>query len=157
FKDGFFAKSFSVKDEPYKNRLSQVTLPEDLLEISDEFSFNFHTAGIMKNGEIFTAHVDPITKNPMTLGEILVDEKSVDNKFYLTEEQINKFDYLRGPKKIERVSATGHKYTYSEGGMSLTDEIDKTGRTMLTCEGTIIIKYIIIEVYIKIYLQLPNT
>lgn len=136
FKDGFFAKPFSVKDKPYKNRLNQVTLPKDLLEISDEFSFNFHTAGIMKNGEIFTAHVDPVSENPMTLGEILVDENSVDDKFYLTEEQIKKFDYLRGPKKIKRTSATGHKYTFSEGSMSLVDELDKPGRTMLTSEGT---------------------
>src|SRR5699024_3694369 len=54
----------------------------------------------------------------------------------LTKEQIAKFNYMKGPKKIERVSATGHKYTFSEGGMSLIDELHKPGRTMLTSEGT---------------------
>lgn len=136
FKNGFFAKPFLVKEEPYKKRINQGKLPKDLLKISDEFSFNFHTAGIMKNGEIFTAHVDPVLEEPKTINDILVDESSIDDKYYLTEEQIVKFNYLRGPKKIERISATGHKYTFSEGGMSLIDELDKPGRTMLTSEGT---------------------
>ena len=136
FNNGFFAKPFPVKEEPYKKRVNQTTLPEDLVDISDNFSFEFHTAGIMKNGEIFTAHVDPILQKSKTLKDILVDEDTVDEKFYLTKEQIAKFNYMRGPKKIERVSATGHKYTFSEGGMSLIDELHKPGRTMLTSEGT---------------------
>lgn len=136
FNNGFFAQPFAVKKEPYKKRISQGTLPEDIVEISDEFSFNFHTAGIMKGGEFLTSHVDPQIQEPKTLGEILIDESTVDEKFYLKEEQIEKFNYLRGPKKIERTSATGHKYTFSEGGMSLIDELNKPGRTMLTSEGT---------------------
>jgi len=50
---------------------------------------------------------------------------------------LEKFAYLRGPKKIERTSATGHKYIFSEGGMSPTDELGGPGRTMLTSEGTV--------------------
>lgn len=41
-----------------------------------------------------------------------------------------------GLKKIERQSADGHKYYFSEGGMSPTDSLDKPGRTMLTSEGS---------------------
>src|SRR5699024_5956528 len=104
FKNGFFAKPFAVKDEPYKNRIDSVELPEDIVEISDEFSFTFHPAGVMRNGEIFTAHVDPIQIEPTTLGEILLDETEIDEKFYLSKEEEEKFDYMRGPKKIERQS-----------------------------------------------------
>ena len=50
---------------------------------------------------------------------------------------IEKFAYLRGPKKIERTSAEGHQYIYSEGGMSPTDDLQLPGRTMLTSEGTV--------------------
>ena len=40
-------------------------------------------------------------------------------------------------KKIERVAKdTGFKYTFSEGGMSLTDFLDKPSRTIITGEGT---------------------
>lgn len=42
---------------------------------------------------------------------------------------------LRGAKKIERTAASGHKYIFSEGGMSETDDLQKPGRTMLTSEA----------------------
>ena len=61
----------------------------------------------------------------------------MDERFYLTEDQAKKFDYLRGSKKIERTSASGHKYFFSEGGMSPTDDLQGPGRTMLTSEGTV--------------------
>ncbi|MBW8347932.1 DNA (cytosine-5-)-methyltransferase [Bacillus sp. IITD106] len=146
FKDGFFAKTFPVHGEPYKDRINTEELPIDIVKISDEFSFNFHTAGLMRNGKIFTAHVNPILKKPTTLKEIILDEEYIDEKFYLTPEAEDKFDYLRGPKKIERTSVDGHKYHFSEGGMSPTDELDKPGRTMLTSEGTINRSTHIIEV-----------
>lgn len=136
FEDGFFAKSFPVKTEPYKNRICTDILPQDIVEISDKYSLTFHTAGIMRNGGIYTAHVDPVLKKPTPLKEILIDEDLVKDKFYLTPEEEEKFRYLRGPKKIERTSADGHKYSFSEGGMSPTDELDKPGRTMLTSEGS---------------------
>ena len=49
---------------------------------------------------------------------------------------MEKFQYLRGSKKIERTAANGHKYIFSEGGMSPTDDLNLPGRTMLTSEGT---------------------
>ncbi|MFD1927985.1 DNA (cytosine-5-)-methyltransferase [Sporosarcina siberiensis] len=137
FKDGFFAKSFPVYETPYKDRLDFDKLPKDILDISDNYSFNFHTAGLMKNGEIFTAHVDPVLQKSTTLQDILLDESLIDEKYYLSPEAELKFDYLRGSKKIERTTSDGHKYTFSEGGMSPTDLLDKPGRTMLTSEGSI--------------------
>lgn len=137
FKDGFFAKPFPVKETPYKDRTGAEFLSEDIVKISDEFSFNFYTAGIMRDSKIFTAHVDPILKKPIPLQDILIDENLIDEKFYLSPEAVEKFRYLRGPKKIERTTTDGHKYNFSEGGMSPTDELDKPGRTMLTSEGSV--------------------
>ena len=136
FKEGFFAKPFPVSIEPLKDRITSVTLPDDIVAISDSFKFGFHTAGYMKNGEVFTAHVLPVEEKPTTLREILIDESEVDEKFYLSESTAEKFDYLRGPKKIERKTIDGHVYQFSEGGMSPTDDLDKPGRTMLTSEGS---------------------
>lgn len=136
FKEGFFAKTFPVKKEPYKNRVNTIELPKDLVEISDTFAHEFHPAGIMIDGNVFTAHTEILNEKFTPLKEILQDEVEVDESFYLTEEQIMKFAYLRGPKKIERTSAEGFKYIFSEGGMSPTDEINGPGRTMLTSEGT---------------------
>ncbi|MET3657547.1 DNA (cytosine-5-)-methyltransferase [Sporosarcina psychrophila] len=137
FKEGFFAKPFPVYEEPYKGRITAEALPEDIVEISDNFSFNFHTAGIMRYGKVLTAHVNPILNKPTILQDILLDENMIDEKFYLTPENELKFNYLRGPKKIERTTIDGHKYVFSEGGMSLTDDLEKPGRTMLTSEGSI--------------------
>jgi len=136
FNNGFFAKPFPVKSEPYKGRVNDTELPKDIVKISDEFTFTFHPAGIMRNGRVYTAHINPVSKAPTTLGEILLEEKYVDKKFYLTKEDEDKFSYMRGAKKIERVSADGHKYYFSEGGMSPTDSLDKPGRTILTSEGS---------------------
>lgn len=135
YQDGFFAQTFPVEMEPYKNRRASVELPSDIVEISDEFSFEFHTAGIMRKGVVHTIQTIPQQQPAITLGEIL--ESDVDEKYYLTEEQIAKFAYLRGPKKIERTSAEGHKYIFSEGGMSPVDDLNLPGRTMLTSEASV--------------------
>ena len=136
FKKGFFASSFPVAKEAYKNRINKEKLPEDILEVSDNFSFTFHPAGVMQSGELYSAHLDPIVQKTTTLGDILINESEVDAKYYLTSEEEEKFSYLRGAKRVERTSASGHKYYFSEGGMSPTDSLDKPGRTMLTSEGS---------------------
>lgn len=137
FKEGFFAKPFPVKETPYKNRLSEIEeLPSDRVFISENYSFEFHPAGIMRDGKFLTAHTDPVTIDPTPLREILMDEEQVEEYYYLSEEDEEKFDYLRGAKKVKRTSATGHEYYFSEGGMSPTDSLDLPGRTMLTSEGT---------------------
>lgn len=136
FKEGFFAKPFPVKDEPYKGRMNSEVLPEDIIEVSDDFSFNFHTAGLMRDGKIFTAHVDPKLVEAIPLKYILQDEQLIEDQYYLKPEVEEKFDYLRGPKKIKRTTADGHEYVFSEGGMSPTDYLDRPGRTMLTSEGS---------------------
>jgi len=137
FNEGFFAKTFPVMDEPYQNRMSTVELPNDVLEISDEFSFNFYSSGLMVNGEILTAQTQVLNENYIPLKNILVEEDTIDESYYLTEATAEKFAYLRGPKKIERTSTEGHKYIFSEGGMSPTDDLNGPGRTMLTSEGSV--------------------
>lgn len=137
FKEGFFANVFPVKVDPYKDRRATAILPEDVVEISDSYAFGFHPAGIMMDGEIHTVHPEPIEKAPIPLKDILQPEEQVADEYYLNEAAIEKFAYLRGPKKIERTSAEGHKYIYSEGGMSPTDDLNLPGRTMLTSEGTV--------------------
>lgn len=137
FKKGFFADPFPIKHEPYLNRMSRVEeLPTDRVDITSNYSFNFHTSGLMRDGKFLTAHTIPITEEATPLRDILIEENEVEDVYYLNEEDEEKFKYLRGAKKINRTSATGHQYTFSEGGMSPTDSLDLPGRTMLTSEGT---------------------
>jgi DNA (cytosine-5)-methyltransferase 1 len=135
-KEGFFAKPFPIKVESSSKHAAQLReLPEDILEVSDEFSMKYLNAGIMRNGIVYTEETLAQEEKSKTLGEIL--ESNVDEKYYLKEAAIEKFKYLKGPKKIERTAASGHKYIFSEGGMAFPDPLDKPGRTMLTSEGTV--------------------
>jgi DNA (cytosine-5)-methyltransferase 1 len=131
---GFFAGAFPVYNEETKKNVS-FPFTEDIVNISDNFSKTYFNSGIMRNGEVYSEEVTPKLEAPKTLGEIL--QAGVDEKYYLKESAIEKFEYLKGPKKIERTAATGHKYIFSEGGMSFPEPLDKPGRTMLTSEGTV--------------------
>lgn len=132
--DGFFAGAFPVTDELSKHKSSEFELSSDLVFVSDHFSAKYNNAGIMRNGVVYTEELIPNEEKPTTLGEII--ESNVDAKYYLSTDAIEKFKYLKGPKKIERTSASGHKYIFSEGGMSFPEPLDKPGRTMLTSEAT---------------------
>src|SRR5699024_760564 len=96
----------------------------------------FHLAGIMRDGKIYSAQVIPIEKDSITLGDILQKPEEVSSEYYLTKEQEKKFAYLRGGKREKRTAKNGHKYWYTEGNMSPVDDLDKPGRTMLTSEGS---------------------
>lgn len=133
---GFFANAFPAKWEiSKKHKPNSFTMEEGILEISDEFTMTYLNSGIMRDGAVYTEELLPIEERPRLLGEIL--QSGVDEKYYLSTDAIEKFRYLKGPKKIERTAATGHKYTFSEGGMAFPDVLDKPGRTMLTSEGTV--------------------
>lgn len=139
YKKGLFARQFPIIQEPYKNRIAEYTLSSDIVEISDNFTGTVYNTGVMNKGKYYTIDTKPLgNEKPTTLGQIVQPEKEVDEKYFLTdEEKLNKFKYLRGPKKLERTAANGHKYFYSEGGMSPYDSLDLPGRTMLTSEGSI--------------------
>ncbi|MBC3071488.1 DNA cytosine methyltransferase [Staphylococcus capitis] len=115
--------------------MNSTTISEDIVEISDEFSFNFFNSGVMREGQLLTIDTIPKYEEPTPLRNIVEDV--VTENHYLTDEQVNKFKYLRGPKKIKRTSKDGHEYFFSEGGMSETDSLDLPSRTMLTSEASV--------------------
>ncbi|GAB6256925.1 DNA (cytosine-5-)-methyltransferase [Peribacillus sp. N1] len=133
---GFFANAFPVKWEiSTRHKPHSFTMEEGILEISDEFTMTYLNSGIMRDGAVYTEELLPIEERPRMLGDIL--QSGVDEKYYLSTDAIEKFRYLKGPKKIERTAANGHKYVFSEGGMAFPESLDKPGRTMLTSEGTV--------------------
>jgi len=138
FKDGLFARQFPIHDVPVKGRHTFGKLSDDVVEVSENYAGGkMWNTGVMRHGNYYTYDTAPIEERPITLGEIKQDESEINEKYYLTNEQIKKFNYLRGPKKIKRTSGNGHNYVYSEGGMSPYDDLDLPGRTMLTSEGTV--------------------
>lgn len=139
FNDGLFARQFPIKQEPIKNRIMSNHLASDIKEVSDNYADGkFWNTGIMRHGVYYSADTEPLgDENPIPFKDIIVPENTVPEKYYIEGEKLEKFKYLRGPKRLERTSAEGHKYVYSEGGMSETDSLELPGRTMLTSEGTV--------------------
>lgn len=131
-KDGFFVKEFKIENNT--KGTSKEFKYKDIYDVSDNFKMTFENAGIMKDGKIYTEKVEPIYIEPIKLGEVL--EEDADKKYYVVG-NLDKWEYLKGPKKIERTSKTGFKYMFSEGGMLFPDALDKPARTMLTSESSV--------------------
>lgn len=131
-KSGFFAKAFPVHQE------FKVTKRDfdysDIPTVSDTFAFKFENAGCMADGVIYTAKVDAIVEKPITMGQMA--QSFVDEKYYLGAD-LAKWVYLKGSKKINRVSKSGHEYTFSEGAIAFPDGLDVPARTMLTSESSL--------------------
>ena len=129
---GLMAKAFPIQNI---GQITETVIGGDIVDVSDNFAFAFETAGYMCKGRIYTAKVTEQEEEPITLGKIL--QTTVDDKFYITNEKMPKWTYLKGAKKIPRKSADGHEYTFSEGPIAFPDPWDRPGRTMLTSESTI--------------------
>lgn len=130
--EGFMAKSFPIVE---MDEITDIELPKDLIDVSDNFSFSFKNAGYMVKGIIYTANITEKEEQSILLKEIL--QSDVDKDFYISEEKMPKWIYLKGAKKIPRKSANGHEYVFSEGPVAFPDSWDKPGRTMLTSESTL--------------------
>ena len=129
---GLMAKAFPIQNI---GQITETVIGGDIVDVSDNFAFAFETAGYMCKGRIYTAKVTEQEEEPITIGKIL--QTTVDDKFYITNEKMPKWTYLKGAKKIPRKSADGHEYTFSEGPIAFPDPWDRPGRTMLTSESTI--------------------
>lgn len=138
FRKGLFATQFPVKSELLKNRKVSYGLVEDIFEISNLFTGIFWNSGFMRYGKCYSFDTIPdYNFRKLSLGDV-IEKGVVDEKYYITDPgKLEKIDYLRSAKKINRVSKDGFSYIYSEGGMSPYDSLDLPARTMLTSEGTV--------------------
>lgn len=137
--EGVLAKAFPFK--PKDNTFSEFEIEGTIKEVSDNFNKDgknspFGSAGIMRNRCVYSVNAEAVYYGPsMTLGGNVVDESLVPEEFFIPEEEVAKWEYEKGAKKIERTSKEGFKYTFSEGGMAFPDSLDKPSRTIITGEG----------------------
>lgn len=131
-KEGFFASTFPISE--IGSIKSTSINYNDIPEVSAQFKFGFENAGYMSNGTISTTRVTPVYEPPIPLRKLL--ERDVPQRYYLGD-QLEKWQYLKGAKKLQRKSKNGHEYTFSEGPISFPDSIDMPARTMLTSESSV--------------------
>ena len=129
---GLFAKAFPIAENGVIK--SEEFTCDDLLKVSNEFKYDFKNAGLMTNGNIYSCDVKAQTEESTPLINII--EHNVNEEFYITN-NLEKWQYLKGSKKINRTSKDGHSYVFSEGAIAFPDSLDMPARTMLTSESTL--------------------
>lgn len=137
--DGVMAKAFEFR--PKAGSVSEFDIVGSVKEVSDAFNRGkkdspFGNAGMMIDRHVYSVDADPIYDGlRQTLGDNLVDEDFVPEEFFISDEELPKWKYEKGAKKIERVSKEGYKYIFSEGGMAFPDPLNMPSRTIITGEG----------------------
>ncbi len=137
--DGVLAQAFPFRAQ--EETVSTFDINGTIQEVSASFNKGkkdspFGNAGIMKDRYVYSVDADPVYDGTMqTLGDNLVDEDFVPEEFFISEEDLPKWQYEKGAKRINRISKEGFEYVFSEGGMAFPDYLDKPSRTMITGEG----------------------
>lgn len=148
YSEGVFAKSFPMLTVSSNDRINNIVLSsksEDrLVDITGNFNkakgdSPFEKAGVMVNGVAYSVDYTPsYNGHYVTLGECMVkgDQKPDDiDSFYISEDNLERWEYFKGSKREERTKANGFKYFYTEGAMAFPDPLDKPSRTIITSEG----------------------
>jgi len=131
-KYGLFANAFPISKyaQPCYSSIKYSNIPL----ISENFVFDFKNSGYMKKGRIATTDVTPIFENSTSLISIL--QKNVEGKYYINN-GLEKWEYLKGAKKLERINKKGHKYIFSEGALTFPEDLNMPARTILTSESSL--------------------
>lgn len=122
--------------------LSEFQLHEDAEVISTEFNLGgskspFLNSGHYRRGKVTTAKsLAHFQGTRQTLGDVLQPDDLIPNEFFVPDDQLPSWEYLKGAKSIERIhKGSGAVYKYAEGKMAFPDALDKPSRTILTGEG----------------------
>ncbi len=139
YEDGIFAEAFPIK-KPFEAELKSFELVGDIVEISKNFNKNklaspFLNSGIMINGNVSSVKTSPNFDGDAILLKHILESGKIPQEFYINNEMIDKWNYLKGAKKEIRTKSDGFEYHYSEGGMVFPDDINKPSRTIITGEG----------------------
>lgn len=139
-KDGVLADAFPV--ESNTTRLREINIQGTPAEITKGFSSDgpsispFENAGLVIERVVITAKTSPVYDGPQTvLGDVLLKDSDVSEEFYIDDDKLPAWKYLKGAKKEERKTSSGHIYHYAEGPMTFPDALDKPSRTIITGEG----------------------
>lgn len=156
--NGFFARTFAIQPVAEEEMLAPAILDTEVVNVSDNFQYDFQNSGVMIGGIVHTVKSKPKRRLfSRLLGDILETDK-VDKKYFvspeklyyttpdvtrsdeteqeLTKEQRQTWQYLKGGKKRLRTASNGHQYVFSEGAVPMIDEWDAPARTMLTSESS---------------------
>ncbi len=138
YKHGIFSSAFSVQND--NQNIVEFSLSDGLESISKAFNKGqklspFQNSGVYINGVVSTIKTTPNYDGPITTIARLLQNKKVDDEYYISSKDLPKWEYLKGAKKEVRITKDGFEYNYAEGNMVFPDALDKPSRTIITGEG----------------------
>jgi len=139
-KKGVLARALPVKLQPEGTEVISIQLTGDLADITENFDAGgktspFRNGGVLADRTAYTHMLTPKKHAKKPLDTVLVAEEDVPEAFFVKDEALKDWAYLKGAKKAERTHTSGATYMYSEGAMSFPDPITEPARTILTGEG----------------------
>jgi len=129
-------KDLPIRDSIISNHIHEVVTAWDEAHTGCKTS-PFSDAGISYNGLIWTVKADPIYDGPrQNLESILQSSRGCPEEFFIPDQQVDRWKYLKGAKKEQRIhKETGMEWEYSEGAISFPDALNRSSRTIITGEG----------------------
>jgi len=138
---GVMVDAFPIDIDSEKTKSKEFHLEGDVVDISDNFNSEGHkemflNSGAMINGKVVTIKVEPEYEGKRTiLKNIVADRKNIEEEFFIKDDELEKWKYLKGAKREYRKDKSGFEYFYTEGGMIFPEPMDKPSRTIITGEG----------------------
>ena len=147
-KNGVLSNSFPILNFDVK-KVVKGKLNGSLKNVSSKFNLNhkknakspFMKSGVMINRIYYTVDCQADTSEKINfkysrLGDVLQPNKNVPQEFKVDKADLKNWKAQKDAKKILRINKeTGFEYWFSEGSMSLTDDLNKPSRTIITGEG----------------------
>ena len=144
--DGVLSRSFPV--EPViGSTINKIAISGSLEELTENFGVHFkkspfENSGIMWNRKVITHKIFPSFNGKRKFLKDIIHKKNsaVSEEFFvdktIAEDKKKGWAFHKGAKRKRRVDkTTGFEYTFAEGSMSLTDDLTKPSRTIITGEG----------------------
>ena len=144
--DGVLSRSFPV--EPViGSTINKIAISGSLEELTENFGAHFkkspfENSGIMWNRKVITHKIFPSFNGKRKFLKDIIHKKNsaVSEEFFvdktIAEDKKKGWAFHKGAKRKRRVDkTTGFEYTFAEGSMSLTDDLTKPSRTIITGEG----------------------
>ena len=111
-------------------------------EVSEHFGCGlrespFLSGGFMRDRAVWTRVATPASAaSAIPLARVLLPDESVPDRFFVSPDRIETWEYLKGAKREQRYHKdSAAPYWYSEGALPFPDPIDRPARTVLTGEG----------------------
>jgi DNA (cytosine-5)-methyltransferase 1 len=139
---GPLARALPIEAGPVLSSSPTFVLDGTPADVSETFGATkgvspFRNAGYMSQRRVWTLDLDPAWDGPFTtLGDILEPVAEVPEQFFITGDDLPRWEYLKGAKREQRFhKGSGTPYFYVEGPIPYPDRTDWPARTILTGEG----------------------